>query len=60
MSGKDGMYGQVLNYEALASDKMAILIEAILMSTLNISLFYRRSKETSLTVPICILTWRFD
>ena len=33
------------------------LIEAILSSTHNIPLFYRRSKKHPWIIPICLLTW---
>ena len=35
-------------------------LEAILMSTLKIPLFYRRSTKHPYIIPICLLTWRYN
>ena len=36
------------------------LIKGILMSALNIPLFYNRSKKIPKLFQICLLTWHYD
>ena len=50
----------ILSWNCLLCVLMSHLIEAILMSTLNIQLLCRKSKRFPKIIGICFLTWRHD